>query len=110
MSCTCNFGAGFSTCHCAQCHRTFTSITAFDMHQGLDDGRTVCTDPAFLRRRDGQPQLAALRMTPDGQEVWGQYDARQHPHDAPAPPLGEESQPLSGPEGTSVGPRVLEPA
>lgn len=38
---------GFSTCHCAACHRMFTGLTAFDKHRGgkhADDTRH-CVDP-----------------------------------------------------------------
>ena len=55
MSCACDFGRGFKTCHCAACHRTFTSVEAFDRHQRLEDGGIVCLDPATLQRRDGLP-------------------------------------------------------
>jgi hypothetical protein len=43
-------------CHCAACHRTFTSASAFDRHQALDGGTVVCRDPAtrgLVRRADG---------------------------------------------------------
>lgn len=34
-------------CHCAGCHRFFSGVSAFDMHQHLPDGGTaVCLDPA----------------------------------------------------------------
>lgn len=41
--------------HCAGCHETFTSVSAFDRHQTLDDGGSVCYDPATrgLVLRDG---------------------------------------------------------
>lgn len=74
MSCACNFGTGLSTCHCAGCHQTFTSVTAFDKHQEIQDGRVICTAPATLFRRDGTtPVFAVIRETPDGSPVWGQH-------------------------------------
>lgn len=41
--------------HCAGCHETFTSVSAFDRHQTLDGAGSVCHDPATrgLVRRDG---------------------------------------------------------
>jgi hypothetical protein len=61
--------------HCAGCHRTFSSDSAFDEHQRLDHGpcasrpenrkqthrvcyaRSVCLDPATLRRPNGSHRL-----------------------------------------------------
>lgn len=76
MSCGCDFGSGLGTCHCAGCHRTFTSISAFDLHQRIDGGRNVCLDPAEARRRNGDPVFAVCRLTAEGPPVWGQYDPR----------------------------------
>jgi hypothetical protein len=43
---------GYSTCHCsaAGCHRTFTSITAFDAHRtgSHANGERHCLDPATV--------------------------------------------------------------
>ena len=41
--------------HCAGCHETFTSVSAFDRHQTLNDG-SHCHDPAtrgLIQRPDG---------------------------------------------------------
>lgn len=40
--CTCQFGGGHQVSHCAACHETFTSLTAFDRHQRHGH----CTPPA----------------------------------------------------------------
>ena len=71
MSCDCDFGAGLRICHCAGCHETFTSVSAFDLHQRIDDGEEVCINPELLRKRDGDKVLAECRKTPDGRAVWG---------------------------------------
>lgn len=72
MSCICNFGAGTVTCHCAACHETFTSESAFDLHQRLDDnGKNVCLVPAYMRNKKGQLAMTTVRMTPDCCPVWG---------------------------------------
>jgi len=59
--------------HCANCHRHFSSDSAFDLHQRLDHrpckghpqsrcaGVSVCQDPATLRKRDGSLRLVQLR-------------------------------------------------
>lgn len=42
--------------HCAGCHETFTSVSAFDRHQTLDEAGPVCHGPAargLVRRDDG---------------------------------------------------------
>ena len=49
---------GADTGHCANCHRTFLSLEAFDRHQSIRDGKTVCADPSTKRwftsiERDG---------------------------------------------------------
>jgi hypothetical protein len=55
--------------HCAACHRHFSSDSAFDKHQTIDHrpcnghpnsrcvARSVCRDPAALRKRDGSQPL-----------------------------------------------------
>jgi hypothetical protein len=48
MSCKCDLGTGLNMCHCAGCHRTFTSISAFDMHQRIAGRPEVCVS---IRRR-----------------------------------------------------------
>lgn len=40
---------GTRTAHCGQCHRTLSSITAFDRHQrGKPGGGVECLDPASV--------------------------------------------------------------
>lgn len=51
--------SGARTCHCAGCCETFSSTSAFDLHQRGGD----CADPATVRR------LAAVE-TAHG-TVWG---------------------------------------
>jgi hypothetical protein len=34
------------TGHCGGCHETFSSLRAFDLHQSMKDGRSVCEKPA----------------------------------------------------------------
>ena len=78
--CSCDFGKGLATCHCAACHETFTAVGPFDRHQrhGGPAG-TVCLDPATATRRDGRPVFAAYRKTPGGRPVWGMASERPHP-------------------------------
>ena len=41
--------------HCAGCCRSFRGLTAFEMHQTLDErGRTICHDPATMRNAKGE--------------------------------------------------------
>lgn len=70
LSCKCDFGNGLKTCHCTACHESFASVSAFDLHQRLDTGHTVCADPAAMRRKNGNSVLVSR----DG--IWGQYDPR----------------------------------
>lgn len=84
MSCKCNFGTGLSTCHCAGCHQTFTSVTAFDMHQRLDDDGLHCSIASLMVKRDGSPKMAVYRKTPDGQPVWGQFTLQVRQFDSRA--------------------------
>jgi len=73
MSCTCLFGKGTLTCHCAACHVTFTGAESFDRHQTIENGKVVCRDPATWMKDDGDPLFMAYRETPDGKPVWGRY-------------------------------------
>ena len=66
--------------HCAGCHRTFTSVSAFDRHQTLNDG-SHCHDPA----------IRGLIQRPDG--VW------RHPGERPEgliSPQGDDTDGLGG--------------
>jgi hypothetical protein len=79
VSCQCDFGAGLSTCHCAGCHETFTSVSAFDMHQRIGDGGLTCLAPWAVTKRDGSPAMTVVRTVngrADDFPVWGQYDPR----------------------------------
>lgn len=60
-------------CTCAACHVTFTSPSAFDMHQRLTGGGVVCADPGTAIKPDGSPTFKVCRRTPDGEPVWGSY-------------------------------------
>lgn len=39
---------GSSRCQCGRCGLAFTSVSGFDRHQRLDDGRVICLDPATV--------------------------------------------------------------
>ena len=48
---TCNYWwTGLRACHCSGCHRTFTGLTAFDMHREGDHakGTRHCVNPASV--------------------------------------------------------------
>jgi hypothetical protein len=47
IGCMCPRPGGLSSCHCAACHRNFTSPTAFDRHQVIGGEAVVCYDPAL---------------------------------------------------------------
>jgi len=50
-----------SQCHCARCHQTFPSLTAFDAHQNVNYRRkepVICRDPE------------AMGMVLDSRHVW----------------------------------------
>lgn len=91
MSCTCNFGTGLSVCHCARCHQTFTSVTAFDMHQSVGDDGLHCSIASLMVKRDGSPKLAIYRNTPDGRPVWGQFTLQPRQFDSRAEISGPNS-------------------
>lgn len=89
MSCKCDFGKGLLTCHCSGCCRTFTSPSAFSMHQRIpgkpgDWGLVVCLNPAEMFRRNGDPMLMPVRETPDGSPVWGHFSKQPNPYKASA--------------------------
>jgi hypothetical protein len=46
---------GLSACHCGACHRTFSGLSAFDIH--CVGGH--CNDPATLVKRNGEPRLVS---------------------------------------------------
>ena len=59
---------GEQTCHCASCHRTFSSLSAFDWHRVVEGDDRVCRDPAPATRPSGEP-LFELRTDAAGCEV-----------------------------------------
>lgn len=78
MSCKCDFGKGLSVCHCAACHLTFTSSSAFAMHQRIpatpdDWGLVECLDAETAMARSGKPMFMSYGKTPDGSPIWGRY-------------------------------------
>jgi hypothetical protein len=73
----CDRPIGSNACHCAACHRTFTAITPFDLHQRLDGERVVCMDPKYTRGRHGDLIFREVR-----QGVWGR-NAERPPENFP---------------------------
>lgn len=59
---------GNLTGHCSGCCRTFDTLSAFDAHQAVVDGRVVCSDPATMTRSDGSPRYQS--RTDDVAEYW----------------------------------------
>lgn len=66
--------SGFSECHCAECHRHFTGLSAFDAHFGKNG---ECQDPPLIwpetekkSQRAGKPAFE-LKQRSHGL-VWGQ--------------------------------------
>jgi hypothetical protein len=51
-----NGWTGTSACHCCACHRTFTGITAFDIHRTGGE----CSDPTGIFTEKGEPRLVAV--------------------------------------------------
>jgi hypothetical protein len=100
-----NFGAcrcgtrwrqiGNRTGHCGSCHCTFSSLTAFDDHQSMQHGKSVCADPAELLTKAGEPRYRTF-TDPLGAVVWRSTAERppdtwtrrnpNHPQDPPAEP------------------------
>jgi hypothetical protein len=44
---------GSQACHCAGCHRTFSSLRAFDTHRRDAGDRRECVDPAGVLTKEG---------------------------------------------------------
>lgn len=65
-----NRWGGLNTAHCAACHRTFTSPTAFDKHRAgkFTDDTRHCEDPASVGLVD------AARAYPCWGQPSGEYD------------------------------------
>jgi hypothetical protein len=55
------------TSHCGGCHLTFSGLRAFDLHQRIENGRSVCLSPLALK-----PPLVARPDRRTGEPVWGQ--------------------------------------
>ena len=73
MKASCRCGAvwhqaGSETAHCGGCHRTFSSVSAFDRHRVSKDGVRVCLDPGAVTRGN----TAAFSSCQDryGCQVW----------------------------------------
>ena len=66
---------------CSACRRCFKGLTAFDRHQSIENGRTVCD--VTKTRKDGSPVFEATddgrgplwRMVPTGTNPWAGEDA-----------------------------------
>ena len=58
---------GNRTSHCGGCHLTFSSSHAFDMHQRMDNGRSVCLSPLALKT-----PLVARPDSRTGEPIWGE--------------------------------------
>lgn len=69
----CQCGAtwgGYSRCHCAACHLTFSGITYFDAHRR----NGLCLAPTSIKKKDGAP----LMREQDG--IWRAFeDYDTHP-------------------------------
>ncbi len=74
---------GDRTGHCSGCHRTFSSVLAFDAHRQTVDERRACVDPARLMRADGRPRFVT-RVDAAGGLVWGEPSGARVPHWASA--------------------------
>lgn len=68
---TCRCGArwvqhGNRTGHCSTCHRTFTSLAAFDAHQRMLDRAPwqECVDPASQVHATGEPVFVRVPTGP----------------------------------------------
>ena len=62
---------GNQTGHCAQCHRTFSSLRAFDDHQVILERGVRCLDPGTLRNAKTNVSLYCTRPDSQGAAVWG---------------------------------------
>jgi hypothetical protein len=94
--CAAELGYGLSTCHCGRCHRTFTAISGFDLHQTISEGIVTCHDPLTSCMRDGRPRFSVVRRTRSGNPVWGKEGARPHPPVDPPEAAERHSPALPG--------------
>ena len=53
-------GVGSSRCKCGGCQQAFNSLSAFDMHQRLHNGRSVCIYPLDTVDKKGNPKPMAM--------------------------------------------------
>ena len=67
----CGGWTGLSTCHCSACHRTFTGITAFDVHRQ----NYRCLDPATICGAHGQRLVRVTKLHWSGWGLPGEYAA-----------------------------------
>lgn len=66
------------TAHCGSCCRTFTGITAFDLHRvGPPSGNRLCAAPESVLDQQGKPRLVPVTKThwlgwgePGSEEQW----------------------------------------
>lgn len=58
---------GNQTGHCGGCHLTFSGLGAFERHQRMIDGRSVCLSPLALR-----PPLMARPDRRTQEPIWGE--------------------------------------
>ena len=64
--------------HCSACHRDFTSLSAFDRHQTLRQGKIICADPMVAEDAQGR-QIFTINagtgkfsLAPHGANPWGE--------------------------------------
>lgn len=62
LSLHCPLPGGTSRCHCSSCHRTFSGVSAFDVHHVLGGPGITCLDPA---------RRGLVSREAGGQQVWG---------------------------------------
>lgn len=53
---------GTNQCKCYQCGECFNSVSAFDCHQRLDNGRVICFHPLDIVDRHGNPKPMAMNV------------------------------------------------
>jgi hypothetical protein len=56
----CRCGAswgGLVACHCAACHRTFSSVKPFDRHRIGHYSNRICVDPGTVTDKKGRPAM-----------------------------------------------------
>lgn len=63
-------------CQCASCGEVFTAVSAFDLHQRIEDGKVTCL-PLDIARKNGRPVFAAYRER-DGVLIWGEHRDGEH--------------------------------